>query len=410
MRIAYLTHQYLPDHIGGTETYVHALARRSIALGHEVLIISHKEVEPTVPQHEISQRVFEGADVVEIGSNLSRAPNIARSEYNSRKMRRRIRKILEEWKPDVAHAAHILRLTIGALQACRDLKVPVILSLVDFWAICPRATLLRDDGRLCPGPMQWRERLECLHDLHGVDSRASAKRAVRRRPARVRDAILTADEVIAFTSFLKETFVQNGYPPDRISIVPLGVEAESLRGFQRPVRATQHTRLLFIGNLVRHKGLHLVIDGMRKVPDAPVRLDVFGATPDTPYVHELFAKAEGDARISFNGTFPGNDLGRVFSGAHYLAAPSIWYENAPLVIQAAVQLGVPVLTHRLGSLTEMIDTDETGYFVQPTADDWASAIRMAHERRDNWSRVGRTLASMDHHFSWVMSRYEALAG
>ena len=409
MRIAYLIHQYLPDHIGGTETYVHSLAKRCASSGHDVLIVTHREVGPKAPQYETFRRVFDGAPVVEIGSNLSRARNIAEAEYSDQEMRSRIREILQDWKPDVVHAGHLMRLTIGALEACRDLDIPVVVSLTDYWPLCPAATLLMSDGRLCPGPMQRSEQLRCAQELHAIGSGLSSRRAVRKRPERVRGALLGTDGLIAFTPFVKEMYVRNGFPPSHIAVVPLGLEPDTLRGFEGRSTLGQSTRLLFIGSLVPHKGLHLVLDGLAMVPDVPVTLDVYGAVTDTPYVHDLVAKARSDTRIRFKGTFPEDQLGKVFSGADYLVVPSIWYEGGPLVARAAVELGVPVVTHRLGSRAEMIDEHDNGFFVEPTVDDWAKAIQIAHERRDDWSRVGKQLGSMDDHFSWVLARYEALA-
>ncbi|HEY1408655.1 MAG TPA: hypothetical protein VF434_06930 [Promineifilum sp.] len=39
MRILHITHQYPPDHVGGTELYTQSLARNQSAAGHQVSIV-----------------------------------------------------------------------------------------------------------------------------------------------------------------------------------------------------------------------------------------------------------------------------------------------------------------------------------------------------------------------------------
>ena len=38
MRILHVVHQYPPEHVGGTELYTQALARRQAAAGHQVAV------------------------------------------------------------------------------------------------------------------------------------------------------------------------------------------------------------------------------------------------------------------------------------------------------------------------------------------------------------------------------------
>jgi hypothetical protein len=51
--------------------------------------------------------------------------------------------------------------------ACLDAGVPVVVTLCDFWFLCPRHTLLQPDGSVCPGPEPPRKCVPCVRDLHG---------------------------------------------------------------------------------------------------------------------------------------------------------------------------------------------------------------------------------------------------
>ncbi len=43
-------------------------------------------------------------------------------------------------------------ITAGVIAAARAAGVPAIVTLTDFWFLCPRITLVRSDGCLCTVP------------------------------------------------------------------------------------------------------------------------------------------------------------------------------------------------------------------------------------------------------------------
>src|SRR5438132_346059 len=104
MRIAYLVHQYLPGHVGGTEIYTHGLARRAAAAGHDVIVLAYDEcpsgnVADFVPR----RRSHEGVPVVEFSYNLAVAPSVARYEYDNPFVAAQVRDVLASWDPAVVH-------------------------------------------------------------------------------------------------------------------------------------------------------------------------------------------------------------------------------------------------------------------------------------------------------------------
>jgi glycosyltransferase involved in cell wall biosynthesis len=400
MKIVYLVHQYFPRSVGGTEIYTRGLARRAAAAGHDVLVITcHENASGDPADFHLEETEHEGIAVVEIHSNLSVMDHPARAEYSNPVIGRAVARRLRDFKPDLAHVLHAMKLSASALEACLAARVPVVVTLCDFWFICPRHTLLKHDGTLCRGPNAWGKCVPCVQDLHSVAASprtalellpfARDVAAIAARPRFLRRALLNARRIIALSHFAKDAFVQNGFPAARIEVIPHGLEIEDLEIEDLEIEdlptetfkadegraAARPLKIGFIGSLVSHKGAHLLLEALAAIPDMPVQCLIYGAWRDDEYCQRLRQLADDDARVQWMGSFAPEQMGRVLSTLDVLAMPSLWYENEPLVVKAALRLGLPVLANDIGSLLEMIESGRNGWLVESsTARSWAAAI------------------------------------
>lgn len=411
MRVLFLTHQYLPRHVGGTEVLVRGLAERLRARGDEAVVLTYVE-SPSghVPDHGFRVTTFEGVPVWELHWNLSTAPHPAEAEFHQPMIAELVARAAREIAPDVVHAAHVMKLTGAVLPRLKYEGFPVVVTLSDFWPLCLRHTLLKPDGVLCEtGPDHRHRCLACAQATHGfamprepavdeavlwtlaatVESYAAHPDAafrrdvvaITRRKETLREALLTADRLFALSDFQRRMFVLHGYPPDRIEMLRHGVETAPLEQAREarlkgsPV--TQPGKVVFMGTLARHKGPHILLEAMRHAPEARLALEIYGgAGVDSAYVAQLRQLAEGDARITFHGVLPPARLGEAFAEATAFALPALWFENDPLVVKAALYCGVPVAASRLGSLAELVREPGEGWLL-PAGDvpAWAAWLR-----------------------------------
>lgn len=382
MRILYLTHQYFPRWVGGTEVYTRGLVRRAVRAGHKVEVLTcHEATDPAT--FGIHRTEFEGVPLVEIHYGLGLAPDPARYEYDNPFTGRLVREEVERFRPDLVHAMHAMKLSGAALEACDG--VPLIVTLCDYWFICPRHTLLTWDGRTCKGPGGC---IPCLQDLHGF-AKASwysprlwrDRRAIAARTDRLREILLRADRIIALSDFQKRMFVENGYPADRLEVIDHGLETDGLEPTE-PAGA----RLVFIGNRVPYKGAHVLEEALRR--------------SGTDFDGRFYGSGQP------LGPFPPDDLGRVLAGAAVVAVPALWYENNSLVVKAAVHLGIPVLASRIGCLPEWIRDGENGWLAEPgDVDDWARKLRRAREEYPRIHGRRTRVKSMDENFEELLGIY-----
>ena len=61
-------------------------------------------------------------------------------------------KQLIEIKPDIIHINHLSHLTVLIVETIKKYGIPIVLTLHDYWMMCVRGQLIRDDHSLCKGP------------------------------------------------------------------------------------------------------------------------------------------------------------------------------------------------------------------------------------------------------------------
>ena len=391
VRILYLVHQYFPRHVGGTEDYVHGLATSARDAGHCVRVVTAVESpDPDPEAFHVERLRHDGIEVVETHFNLSVTDHPAKCEYDNPFPQRVVTDEIRSFAPTVIHVAHPMKLSGSVFRACRQSGAPIILTLCDFWLVCPLHTLLRSDGKPCTESVAGSTKcVSCLQQAHGFARSSPAKHptrwagdllAIRYRNVRLRRLALSAQRILALSKSLKAAFVQRGYPADRIEVVDKGINVPTpakVANGHRQTSPNKPLRVGFIGNLVAHKGLDVLLRALALVPELAVECRVHGPLRQgDPYSERIRSLAARDRRVCFAGEFTSDKLGRLLEELDVLAVPSQWHENNPYVVQGALGLGTPVLASRLGSLEEMLSHRGTEWLVAPQEPRaWAEALR-----------------------------------
>jgi glycosyltransferase involved in cell wall biosynthesis len=422
MKILYLVHQFFPQHVGGTEMYVRGLAQRAQARGDSVCVLTHVDGAASAAASMRTTRVGT-LDVIELHSNYSRSPRPGRDEYADPGNGALIARLLREQRPDIVHVAHTMKLGAEGMRHCEALGIPVVVTLCDYWFLCPRHTLLRSDGQLCEGPAHLNDCQRCLRDTHpeamfqiyarptGMLTaplhRMLQRHDQTRRLPYLRARLLASRTIVALSEFTRQRFVAYGIPPEHIRVLPHGLEALP---DTPPAAAPPELHIVFIGSLVPHKGAHVLLEALRQLPGLPLRCTFYGALRDgDAYQDALRRDAEQDPRVVFAGLFPPEDIWRVLDEASVLALPSLWYENEPLVVKAALHRGVPVLTSALGSLAEQVRDGRDGWLLPPgDATALAQLLAQIATQPSAWRVQPTPDLGMDTHARHIFDLYERI--
>ena len=389
MRLLYVIHQFFPDCHSGTEQYCLAAAREARRRGDEVTVLSlhwlHDEPRPPV---RLFEQPYDGIRVIRLNHWRGINPNDVLRDYENLHLDGWFQKVLDDVRPQAVHFFHLRQLGSNLIGVAARNGARTVVNLMDFWYLCPRFTLLRSDGVLCDGPPDGGAGcVACafpdLADVTPLDDTVTEApgarlRALLDRRGRQLDNLADADAVIAPSRFLAGMFASNGFPRDRMTVVPYGLEPDRIVPLPAS-RPRSPLRLAFCGVLSPWKSPHLAVEAVLGTV-ADVTLTVHGRTAEPmfqDYIDPMLARAADDPRIAFPGPYAAADAPRVFADMDVLVVPSTWYENTPFVVLEAFMAGVPVIASDLGGLSEVVRDGENGLLF--AAGD-AAGLRAAIER------------------------------
>jgi glycosyltransferase involved in cell wall biosynthesis len=125
--------------------------------------------------------------------------------------------------------------------------------------------------------------------------------------------------------------------------------------------------IIYLGNILPHKGLDVLVRALAALPRGRFRLEVVGATSDRPYcemVRGMLVRWGLEGEVRFHGRLPDRERDEVLDGCHVLAVPS-FHEGYGLVFVEALARGLPVIAPASGGACEVIAHGREGFLVGP---------------------------------------------
>lgn len=350
MRILQIVHGFPPACVGGTERYTEAAAWGLARKGHTSIVLSGSEEIRPIPTITTEDR-----DGLSVATYFGSIPNpVHWSPPYRPEAEQTIIRYLKDVRPDVVHVQHWPRLTINLVAICKSLGIPTVITLHDLWSTCPLGYRLRWDRQFCLDPFSTAPCVTCVHRRDGeTDEEIAAALTVRERL--VAEELRLADRVLAPSEALKE-FLMTLLPDEdgvRIDVLP-----HATTGTLSPRRIASMNPppvplgLGYWGSLAWWKGPHLLLEALHYLPNPRmVEAHLFGEAVEPAYLDQLNSLAEGLA-VVFHGAFRPPDLSR--AAFQVAVFPSLCFESYSLVLDEALQLGIPVIVPDRGAPAERI--------------------------------------------------------
>lgn len=183
-----------------------------------------------------------------------------------------------------------------------------------------------------------------------------------------------ANRVYVASRYVRDSFIEEGFPEEMLSFFPLTPDVRYDRA--QTTRSSETFDIVYVGGLTVHKGVPLLVDAVRRLPHADMRLVLVGGWKTRGMRRFIERACAGDPRIS---VAPGDPLPHLRDAHLYVHAA---YEDGFAYAPAeALACGVPVLVSEDTGMKELIDPDRNG-LILPTGDLGAltDAIEAAHNR------------------------------
>lgn len=225
-------------------------------------------------------------------------------------------------------------------------------------------------------------------------------------------AMGSADKIIANSDHSARA-VQKHLPAADVIRVYNGINLDSFALRHRSER-TGRLRILYLGRVVREKGLHVLLDAMECLADRAKGMDVSicGSCPSNAaaYMAELEEKARhSSAHVEFLGHR--TDTPDIMHDHDLLVLPSIWEEAFGRVIVEAMASGKPVIASDIGGIPEVLGPEFAPFLFQPgQASDLAAKIAQVQRLYEEGTVPTQRLRARAEEFSLdaAVSRVEAV--
>ena len=398
MKILMVVHNFPPHTFAGVELHVYDLAR-VLAERNEVHVLYRVE-DPDAREFTLTRSTYEGVGVIRVVSNLT-AQDPGDPEVSTG-LRNVFGEVLRELAPDVVHFHHLLFLSADLPLEARALGFPTLVTLHDYWYLCCRIQLYVPGQGRCEGPSVFRcagcfdhpnrlvraaRRFATLLDgiagpwLEGtrlLDER-SVFRYHARRIRRNRAVLRSYDVLLANSEHLRRRYLRFGAPENRTRVIRLGMDTAVLRRSRHEPGAK--VRFGYVGSIVEHKGLQVLLEAFRRVPEAT--LEIHGNCELNEAVRAFRAGLEPPPNVRFMGGFDHREIGRVLERIDVLVVPSLWEEAYGLSVDEAKAAGIPVLASRIGGIPEHLVEGKEGFLFTPgSADELERLVRRLAGRPD----------------------------
>ncbi len=341
---------------GGSETYIFNLGRQLQKMGHEVQYFGMEHEGRVVGNHA----GIYTTDMDFHAGGMRRLSYPFRIVYSG-EAKRKMRRVLEDFGPDVVHLNNInFQLTPSVIYAVRAYekkhgrKIRLVYTAHDYQWICPNHMMrIPATGGICfacrGGDYGQCARNRCIHNsrVKSLLGAIEAKYYAKRRTYGMVDVIVCPSE------FMKKQLDTDPVLADKTVVMHNFIEtdAEAHTGAESGEERAAGGYVLYFGRFSEEKGTRTLLEACRALPEIPF---VFAGTGP------LEAEAERADNVENRGFVTGEELRRLIAGARFSVYPSEWYENCPFSVMESQMYGTPVLVSDLGGAPELVRAGETG--------------------------------------------------
>jgi glycogen(starch) synthase len=277
-----------------------------------------------------------------------RALELLRKEVRNQ---RAFKRVVKEFRPDLAYFWNLTNISVSLALWAQRMRLPTCYYNFDLWL-----SNWRSDGWHTLWPSALRRRAGRLASPAAQSSLEAF--------GILSSGVLNLQHVQFASHYLKRATLEAGEPVGGAEVIHWGIEVEK---FPYKVAAGEPKRLLFVGQVLPHKGVHTALEALRilvqKHGRSCVTLTIAGGSVWPDFVSELrrfvqMQRLEGN--VEFTGHVEHEHLAEVYRAHDILLFPSICDEGLGISMLEAMASGLVVLGTASGGSAEILEHEKTG--------------------------------------------------
>ena len=328
---------------GGSETYIFKLGDYLKSQGHEVQYFGMEHEGRSVGN---AVNAYTSDMDFHKGSILGKLTYPIKTIY-SREARIKIRKVLDDFEPDVCHLNNfnyqltpsvILEIVKWRKSIGKECKI--LYTAHDYQLTCPNHMmnnpLTHANCEKCAGSHY----VNCIRGrcIHGSMAK-SIIAAIEACYWNIRGTYSYIDKIICCSAFLKSRLDTNPILADKTVVMHNFIDNLTYR------KVVKIDYVLYFGRYSREKGVETLIEAAKLLPD--IDFIFAGRGEYSKFIEEV-------PNIKDVGFVMGEELGNLIREARFSICPSEWYENCPFAVLESQALGTVVVGARIGGIPELV--------------------------------------------------------
>lgn len=276
---------------------------------------------------------------------------------------------LEREKPDIIHFHTVYGLSEAILNFINDANYKYVISVHDYYIVCPRIYMVDRDGLPCRNVVKEKCK-SCLSLLEYNDflRKASEKFHIKlpliksdlneHRNKLMQNFMDKAARILPVSTRVGE-IVKDLTSNELIHVLTIG--NESADRFRKRARcSSEFINIAFIGTLNKNKGGDLFIDIVNRLkPVSHLKFHFYGRA-EAKYIDLL-----RDSGVKNHGGYKPSELPTILDDIDMGMVLPIWEDNGPQVVMEFINNGIPVFGTRVGGIPDFVKHHVTGYLFHP---------------------------------------------
>jgi len=261
------------------------------------------------------------------------------------------KEVLDALEPDLVHFHSIQDIGVGALDACRQVDIPYVVTAHDAWWVCGRQFMVTRSGAYC--------RQQTV-DVDVCATCVDDANLNRFRQARLGTALQGAAKILTPSSYFADFYLRNGFEKSKLLVNRNGIRRS---GERARTRQPGPLRFGYVGGNIALKGVELVRGAFQNLGDIPLQLIVVDNALNlgsSSFPDDFFKKIP-NARIV--PAYTQDTIDSFFETIDVLLFPTQAKESFGLTVREALARNVWVITTDAGGVVEDIVPGRNGLII-----------------------------------------------
>lgn len=360
MKILHICTGFPINFQGGITNYVRTLANEQVNSGMNVYVLGGK-----------AENVNEKFQYVEHSSVL--IPPFSIGKLEDKEALNKLEKFIKKEKFDLVHIHMMLDLDWNLVEILKY-NVKYIISLHDYFFLCPRIIMMKSKKELCR-KVNLKKCETCISKFEKdgrigsvvkkVDSILNLKcfridkDIINLRYKNFKNLLENANLLLPVSNRVKEIYEDSGIN-GKYKVLHIGnSSANNFEKFNKNLyKNNTKIKIVMLGTLSEHKGSDILYKILKNCTNENLEFYFYGRV--NKFLQRKFEKVG----LKFNGAYKQEQLRDILVNFDLGLVLSIWEDNGPQVVMEMLNNNVPVIGTKMGGITDFVNS-KNGYIFDP---------------------------------------------